>query len=57
MLAVLQVQLAKAGLHMLIEPPLSSQPLKEASEAAKEIQHLQSEKKLVIAAGYMLRYR
>ena len=31
--------------------------MQEATEAAKELQHLQTDKKLIIAAGYMLRYR
>ncbi|KAK9814110.1 hypothetical protein WJX72_000797 [[Myrmecia] bisecta] len=52
----MEVQLAEAGVHMLIEKPISMQPAEEVEELAQVLDKLGREKRLVIAVGYMLRF-
>jgi predicted dehydrogenase len=51
----MEMDLAKAGLHMLIEKPISMRPAEEVQRLASELDRLGAEKNIIIAVGYMLR--
>ncbi|BDA44533.1 Uncharacterized protein UNK4.17 [Coccomyxa sp. Obi] len=52
----MELDLAKAGMHMLVEKPISMRPAEEVERLAQVLHEVADEKKLVIAVGYMLRY-
>lgn len=54
--ADIELQLAKAGIHLFVEKPLSLKPAEEVGRLAEELKKQQDEHGLVIAVGYMLRY-
>ena len=46
----------QAGLHMLVEKPISIAPAEEVMRLASRLEQLQQEKGLVISVGYQMRY-
>jgi len=54
--ADMELQLARRGIHLFIEKPISCFPLSEVNEAAKELEELIQKHKLVTSVGYMFRY-
>jgi predicted dehydrogenase len=54
--ADIELQLAKAGIHLFVEKPLSVKSAEEVGRLAEELARQQREHGLVIAVGYMLRY-
>ncbi|KAK9908431.1 hypothetical protein WJX75_007736 [Coccomyxa subellipsoidea] len=52
----MEVDLAKAGMHLLVEKPISMRPAEEVERLAEVLHEMADERKLVIAVGYMLRY-
>ncbi|DBA89671.1 hypothetical protein WJX79_009585 [Trebouxia sp. C0005] len=51
----MEVDIAKAGLHMLVEKPISMRPAEEVERLAQVLDQVADEKSLIIAVGYMLR--
>jgi len=54
--ADIELQLAKAGVHIFVEKPLSVKPVEEVKRLAKELKAVQQENGVIVAVGYMLRY-
>ena len=48
--------LLQAGLHMLVEKPVSIKSASEVLQLSQRLQELQQQKKLVISVGYQMRY-
>jgi len=53
-----ELQCAKAGVHMFIEKPLSCHPLEETKSVSEALKHAKTKdgKQILISIGYMLRY-
>lgn len=46
----------QAGIHMLVEKPISTRSRHEVFRLSERLQELQQEKQLVIGVGYQMRY-
>ncbi|KAL0025024.1 hypothetical protein WJX77_012337 [Trebouxia sp. C0004] len=54
--ANIELEMAKAGVNLFVEKPLSVRPAAEVAQLAHELKHIQEQNNVVIAVGYMFRY-
>ena len=52
----MELDLAKAGIHMFVEKPVSVQSAEEVGKLAEQLEECYNHKGSIITAGYMLRY-
>ncbi|KAK9804181.1 hypothetical protein WJX73_009624 [Symbiochloris irregularis] len=52
----MELDLAQAGIHMLVEKPISIKGIREVQALSQQLQQLQEAKRLVISVGYQMRY-
>ena len=52
----MELDFAKAGMHMFVEKPVSVQSAEEVGELAEQLEECYKTRGSIITAGYMLRY-
>ena len=52
----MELDFARAGIHMFVEKPVSVQSAEEVGELAEQLEQCYTRTGSIITAGYMLRY-